>query len=173
MTQTHDRTFPPALAAVAEVEFEHDTGMDFEPRREFLSAEDTADWIRAWTDNPVASGDDYLVFGQDGTGGYAAVWLVRPGAEVVDQPVVFLGSEGELGVVAGDLAGFLWVLAGGVGPYEATEYPEEPGKPHAQLRAVAERFAPGRERPAVDVVADARREFPDFADRITALVRQS
>ncbi|MFI2431741.1 hypothetical protein [Streptomyces sp. NPDC018693] len=70
------------------------------------------------------SGDAFRVFGRDGTGGYAAfrpVRPVRPDAELVDQPVVFLGSEGKTGVVARNLSDFLWVLADGLGPLEATD----------------------------------------------------
>lgn len=59
----------------------------------------------------------FRVFGQDGTGGYAAFWLVREGRGLVEQPVVFLGSEGETGVIARDLADFLWLLVeAGSGP---------------------------------------------------------
>ncbi|SDT73273.1 hypothetical protein SAMN05216371_4447 [Streptomyces sp. TLI_053] len=175
MTQTSDRRFPAALAAALAVPFDHDDGrgIDFEPFPAFRSAEDTTDWFRAWTGNTDSSGDDFRVFGQDGTGGYAAFWLVRPGRPLVDQPVVFLGSEGETAVLARDLGDFLWLLAGGFGPWEAaTLYqPDWSPSPDQQLTAVAERFAPDRRQSPGAVIEAASREFPDFDDRIMALCR--
>lgn len=43
------------------------------------------------------------VFGQDGTGGYAALWLTRPGLALAEQPVVFLRSVKESAVIARNL----------------------------------------------------------------------
>ncbi|MFD8757146.1 SMI1/KNR4 family protein [Kitasatospora sp. NPDC059577] len=172
---TSDREFPTALAAALAAPFDYDDGerIDFEPFAAFLSAEDTTDWWRAWTDNTESSGDDFRVFGQDGTGGYAAFWLVRPDGALVDQPVVFLGSEGETAVVARDLADFLWLLADGVGPCEAAGgYGTDRGpRPDRRLTAVAERFAPGRQQSAAAVIERAAREFPDFDDIVTELCR--
>jgi len=157
-----DLTLPAALAEVNAGEFDYDKGIDFEPFPEFLSAAETADWIRAWTGNPGLDGAGFRVFGQDGTGGYAAFWLVRPGAPLPEQPVVFLGSEGERAVVARDLDGYLWLLAGGVGPYEATAYGACLGTADERLTAIAQRYAPGARRPAAEVIAAAQAEFPDF-----------
>ncbi|MEV6398303.1 SMI1/KNR4 family protein [Streptomyces sp. NPDC051907] len=172
MTLSDDRVFPPALAAVAGIGFHYDDdGVDFEPYDRFLTAEETADWLRAWTGNDELDGGDLRVFGQDGTGGYAAFWLVRTGAPLECQPVVFFGSEGELGVVAGDLPGFLWLLADGFGPLEAVEYPDGSPNPNPRLAAVAERFTSGERRSAKDVMAEAAREFPDFERTIVALCR--
>jgi hypothetical protein len=176
MTSTAaDRRFPAALAAALAQPFDYDDGdgVDFEPFDAFVSAEETTDWFRAWTGNKEISGDAFRVFGMDGTGGYAAFWLIRPGRELADQPVVFLGSEGETGVVARDLPDFLWVLADGVGPYEAVDHYDAgiESCPNAELVAVAERFAPGRRQPAVTLVGLAREEFPDFDDRIMGLCR--
>ncbi|MFD9068183.1 SMI1/KNR4 family protein [Kitasatospora purpeofusca] len=175
MTDTSDRQLPVALAAALAVPFDYDDGkgIDFEPFPDFRSAEDTTDWFRAWTGNTELNGDDFRVFGQDGTGGYAAFWLVRPGRPLTEQPVVFLGSEGETGVLARDLDDFLWLLAGGFGPWEAaTSY--EHGwvpRPNPKLTAVAERFAPDRQQPPTAVIEQAAREFPDFDDTIMDLCR--
>ncbi|MBW4717927.1 SMI1/KNR4 family protein [Saccharothrix obliqua] len=171
MTLADERPFPPALAAVHEVVFDYEDGVDYEPYAAFLPADETGDWIRAWTGNHDLDGAEFRVLGQDGTGGLAAFWLVRPGADVVEQPVVFFGSEGELSVVARDLGEYLWLLAGGVGPREAAEYPDPDGLPHEHLREIAERFAPGRERPTADLLTAARAEFPDFESTVTALCR--
>ena len=146
-----DRGLPAALAALAGIGFPADTGpvdedgdedddtggaraVDFEPYDEFLDAEDTADWFRSWTGNPEVDGGEYRVFGQDGSGGYAAIWLARDDEPLTAQPVVFFGSGGTTGVVACDLGSFLWLLADGSGPMEAVEFagrraPGPPGVP--------------------------------------------
>ena len=153
--------------------YEGGDGIDLEPFEAFLSAEETTDWFRAWTGNGELDGDAFRVFGQDGTGGYAAFWLIRPGRPLADQPVVFLGSEGETGVVARDLGDFLWLLADGLGPWEAatSHEPDRIPRPDPRLTAVAERFAPDRRRPAAAVIELATEEFPDFDDTVMALCR--
>ncbi|MFE7569547.1 SMI1/KNR4 family protein [Streptomyces sp. NPDC057539] len=172
---TDDRQFPAALAAALALPFDYDDGegIDFEPFPAFLSAEDTTDWLRAWTGNSEVSGDSFRVFGQDGTGGYVAFWLIRPNHPLVDQPLVFLGSEGELGVLARDLGDFLWVLAGGFGPREAMAVsdPDSTQRLNPELASVAKRFAPDRERSATAIVEQAIQEFPGFEDTILELCR--
>ncbi|MFF4697983.1 SMI1/KNR4 family protein [Streptomyces chattanoogensis] len=175
MIPHQDCRFPAGLAAAMAVPFDYagGDGVDFEPFAAFLSAEETTRWFRAWTGNAEVNGDGFRVFGQDGTGGYAAFWLIRPGRALVEQPVVFLGSEGETGVVAGNLGAFLWLLAAGFGPWEAaTSYQPEWGpRPHAELTAIAERFAPDHRAPATAVMEQAAGEFPDFDDTLMELCR--
>ncbi|WP_086731495.1 SMI1/KNR4 family protein [Streptomyces carpinensis] len=172
-TTGDDRRFPPALADVARAEFDYDEGegVDFEPYDAFDSAEETTHWLRQWTGNHELDGDAYRVFGQDGTGGLAAVWCARPGRPTAEQPVVFMGSEGECGVVAGNLSDFLWVLADGFGPMEAVEYPDREPRPDAALAELAERHATTPRRPARRITAEARAEFPTFADDVMELCR--
>ncbi|MFD3467719.1 SMI1/KNR4 family protein [Streptomyces sp. NPDC058682] len=150
-------------------------GVDFEPFQAFMSAAETTDWLQAWTGNSELDGTDFRVFGQDRSGGYAAFWMVRPGRPPAEQPVVFLGSEGETGVVARDLGDFLWLLADGFGPCEAaTSYePDRVPRPHRELTAIAERFAPGPEprRTAAVVIELAAEEFPHFDDTVMGLCR--
>ena len=76
-----ERTFPTLLIQLHQLEFDYDdgNGIDFEPYQEFQSAKDTGDWIKAWTGNHDLTGAEYRIFGQDGSGGYAAFWLVRDG----------------------------------------------------------------------------------------------
>ncbi|MEU9150184.1 SMI1/KNR4 family protein [Streptomyces sp. NPDC048417] len=175
MFSTDDRQFPAALAAALALPFDYDdgNGVDFEPFPTFLSGEETTDWFRAWTGNAELDGDSFRVFGKDGSGGYAALWLIRPDRPLVDQPVVFLGSEGETGVVARDLGAFLWLLAGGYGPWEAaTSYePEWTPRHNHELTAVAERFAADHRQSAVAVIEQATQEFPDFDDTVMELCR--
>ena len=168
-----DRRFPPALAAVAEVEFDYEDGegVDFEPYAAFDSAEETTDWIRHWTGNHGLDGDAYRVFGQDGTGGLAALWCVRPSRPLAEQPVVFLGSEGERGVIAGNLSDFLWVLAEGLGPMEVIEYEQREARPNSTLTELAERHATTPRRTAREIVAEAQAEFPTFCEDLDELCR--
>ncbi|MFE9723767.1 SMI1/KNR4 family protein [Streptomyces sp. NPDC005794] len=182
-TDAYDRRFPAALAEVAKVDFyddhylvvdedgDEDHCFDFEPDTDFKSAEWTAELFRSWTGNAEADGKDYLVFGQDGAGGRAMVWRTRPGRPLTDQPVVFLGSEGERGVVAGSLSDFLWVLADGYGPMEAALAHTFESTPDAPLTRIAERHATTPRRTAAEIVTEARAEFPTFEEDIAALCR--
>ncbi|MEU3600936.1 SMI1/KNR4 family protein [Streptomyces sp. NPDC006798] len=165
-----DRSFPAALAALGGVDFAGH-GIDFEMYGAFRSAPYTTEWLRDWTGNDDADGAAFRVFGRDGTGGQAALWLRRPGRVLVEQPVVFLGSEGECGVVAGCLSDFLWVLADGVGPVEAVSYDDPGVRADAGPAGPAGRFATTARRGAVEVIAGARAEFPSFADDVLALCR--
>lgn len=175
MQTTEDRTFPAALAALTDIEFPFDDeelgSIDYEPYAEFDSAEETTDWLRAWTGNDELDGDAFRVFGQDGTGGLVACWLVRAGQPLAAQPVAFFGSEGEVGVVAASLGEYLWLLAGGVGPMEAVQFGEDDGVPHAALRAVAEAHSGIEPRTAGEVLAAAKAEFPDFAATVKSWCR--
>ncbi|GGM12308.1 hypothetical protein GCM10010129_65410 [Streptomyces fumigatiscleroticus] len=150
-------------------------GVDFEPFATFLTADETTDWFRAWTGNRELSGDEFRVFGQDGTGGYAAFWLIHPDQPLAEQPIVFLGSEGETGVVARNLGALLWLLADGFGPWEAaTSHDPEPDwapHPNRDLTAIAERFAPDHRASAAVVIEQATREFPDFDNIVMKLCR--
>lgn len=173
MTSADGRVFPSALGAVARVDlpYRHDGDVDYEPYDEFVSAEQTRGWWQAWTGNTDLDGGDFRVFGQDGTGGMVAFWLERPGRPLVDQPVVFFGSEGERGVVASDLANYLWLLADGSGPHEAVAQPHRASCPNPTMVAIAERFAPDARRSAAEVISTAREEFPDFERAIGELCR--
>lgn len=178
---TDDRAFPPALAALSDIEFPWDYdektetpapgNIDYEPYGEFDSAEETTDWLRSWTGNKELDGDAFRIFGQDGTGGLAACWLVRPGRPLTEQPVAFFGSEGETGIVATSLGEFLWLLAGGVGPQEAVEFGSDSGVPHDELRAVAEKYSGVGPRTPAEVLNAARAEFPDFAETVQSWCR--
>jgi predicted dehydrogenase len=166
--QHSDRGMPRVLRELLELEFDYagGNGMDFEPYSEFLPEEDTRSWIQAWTGNKELSGEEYLVFGQDGSGGYAAVWCVREDKGLLDQPIVFFGSEGELGIIAENFSSFLWLLAGGFGPYEAIAYPGENREANATLAAFAHRYANSAPISPNEVLAKAHREFPTFEDDV-------
>jgi hypothetical protein len=112
------REMPGVMIELHQMKFDYADGygMDFEPYTEFLSEEETCDWIRAWTGNRSLDGTEYRVFGQDGSGGYAAFWCVLPNATILQQPIVFFGSEGELGVLASDFGDYLWGAESGAPP---------------------------------------------------------
>lgn len=175
MQTTEDRTFPAALAALTDIEFPFDDeklgSIDYEPYPEFDSAEETTSWVRSWTGNTALDGNAFRVFGQDGTGGLVACWLVRAGRPLAEQPVVFFGSEGEVGAVATSLGEYLWLLAGGVGPMEAVQFGADDGVPHDALRAVAEAHSGIDPRTPAEVLASAKAEFPDFAATVESWCR--
>jgi len=167
-----DVKFPKLLAQLHALDLDYDdSGIDFEPYQEFQSADDNAEWIQAWTGNSALDGAEYRVFGQDGTGGYAAFWMVRKNKPVLEQPVVFFGSEGELGVVARDFNDYLWLLAAGVGPFEAVAYGPDEGEPVEALRQFAASNAAAAEKSPAAVLGAARSEFPDFEKKIRALCK--
>ncbi|WP_328392638.1 hypothetical protein [Nocardia sp. NBC_00416] len=174
-----DLVLPAALAEVAGLGFEWEwdedadeaSGCDFEPYQQFEAPERTARWFRLWTGNDEADGGEFRFFGATGAGDYAGFWLVRPDAPVTEQPVVYIGSEGECGIVAADLGDLLWLFAHDLGPAEAFADPSRATRPNEAFRAVAERYAPGRDRPAADIVAGARAEFPAFPELIAAMCR--
>jgi hypothetical protein len=168
-----DRKLPPVLAALHRLPFDYDDegGIDFEPHDKLQSAKDTADWFRAWTGNAKVDGSEFRVFGEDGTGGYAAFWLVREGKPLPEQPIVFLGSEGEKGVVARNLSDYLWLLAGGVGPYEAVSGGRLGTKKNEAFTAFAMKHAPDAKKTPAQVRAAARKEFPGFEKTIQAFCR--
>ncbi|MGK5520413.1 SMI1/KNR4 family protein [Micromonospora sp. URMC 107] len=169
------RTLPPPLSEAHEVDFDYreGAGVDFEPYPGFLDERETADWLQAWTGNRDLDGAEFRIFGQDGSGGLAAFWLVRQDEPLERQPVVFLGSEGETAVVAQDLGAYLWLLAGGFGPLEATMYPRHmhDPRPDARLTEIAERWAPSRRVSPAEAITAARSEFPDFAELVGSLCR--
>ncbi|MEU8894129.1 hypothetical protein [Streptomyces sp. NPDC048442] len=82
-------------------------------------------------------------------------------------------------MVACSLGAFLWLLADGIGPWEAAtsseleSEPEPDGAPqaHRDLAAIAEHFAPDHRAPAAALIEQAAKEFPDFDGTITELCR--
>lgn len=178
-TGPEDLALPAALAEAFAIgfDFEYDEesetarGCDFAPYQAFEAPARTAWWYRRWTANPEADGGEFRFFGSTGSGDYAGFWLVRPGSPVTAQPVVYLGSEGQRGVIARDLGDLLWLFAAGYGPAEAVGDSDTITAPSDAFRAVAQRHAPGRERPPAQIVSAAQAEFPHFSDYIDAQCR--
>ncbi|MEV4510121.1 SMI1/KNR4 family protein [Dactylosporangium sp. NPDC049525] len=162
-----DRTLPAALAAAHVERFcdDHD-GHDFQPYDEFMWSVETLEWCRSWIGNPAVDAVPFRVFGQDGSGGLAAFWIRVADAEIETQPIVFLGSEGELHVVAKDLGDYLWLLANGVGPLETVDGTNRTTTPIPALTAVAQRYTGELHRPTATVIDAAQAEL----HALTALV---
>ncbi|MFC7640991.1 SMI1/KNR4 family protein [Streptosporangium lutulentum] len=129
-----DLALPAALAEVADVGFEWEWdeetdeahGCDFEPYDRFEEPDRTAWWFRLWTGNQEVDGGEFRFFGTTGAGDYVGFWLVRPDAAITDQPVVYIGSEGECGVIAGDLGDLLWLFAARPRPRRGLRGPRLP-----------------------------------------------
>lgn len=168
-----NREFPELLAQLHTIEIDYNDGegIDFEPYDTFYDKSDTAEWIKAWTGNNELDGSQYLIFGQDGTGGYAAFWLVKESKDMLEQPIVFFGSEGELGVVACNFYEYLWLFANGIGPYEAVAYPGSQESRNEPFYTFAEKHALSCKSSASEVIARAVKEYPNFNATIEALCR--
>lgn len=167
----NNATFPGLLKKLNQLEYDYDDGegIDFEPFEEFTSLEDTNDWLHSWTGNPNADGSIFLIFGQDGSGGYAAFWLVNVDNPLDEQPIVFLGSEGERGVVASNLDDYLWVLASGHGPYEAIAYLDEEKEPSEPFLEFANQHSQKSNGNGVELCKDANKKYLGFSDFIDSI----
>lgn len=169
---TTDRAMPEIIQQLHQirVDYANGEGIDLEPFLEFLSEAETTNWLQAWTGNKQLDGSAYRVFAEDGTGGYAALWCVRPDRDILEQPIVFFGSEGDLGVVASNFSDYLWLLANGIGPLEAIVFgATERRSSQPEFSAFARQHATGSERQPSEIISEAQAEFPNFADDIRAL----
>lgn len=63
----------------------------------------------------------FATFGENGDGSLIAIWLSK-GKKVLECPVVVIGSEGELGIVAPDYLTFLQLSAMGCGMYDLMDW---------------------------------------------------
>jgi len=112
---------------------------------------------------------EFYVFGADGTGSSVGFWLVHD-APLAEQPVVFIGSEGDDNrPVAKDLPNFLALLAAGIGPREASLPPEQP-QPLPAVRAVVEKYFPDYSACTPNqIIEDATAQYRDFDARMEEL----
>jgi hypothetical protein len=89
-----------------------------------------------------------------------------PGAAVETQPIVFLGSEGELAVIARNPGDYLRLLAHSVGPLETVDGLHRVPAPIAVLVELAQRYTGTPARPVQAVTSAADAELAAF----TALI---
>ncbi len=164
-----NREIPSVLAKLNEIDIDYEAdGIDFEPYQQFMSQEEQAEWLVAWTGNKNAR-LQLLIFGQDGTGGYAAIWPVNEGKPILDQPIVFMGSEGQVGVVAACFSDYLWLLASGHGPCEAVQFLDANASQNMAFLEFAEQHASTPKAGAVEIVAKAVDAYPSFNEMIDGL----
>ncbi|HHF3290570.1 hypothetical protein NDJ06_01350, partial [Vibrio alginolyticus] len=166
-----DRTFPDQLKKLHSIEIDYadGEGIDFEPYDDFCSQEETSEWIKAWTGNSSLNGHEYLIFGQDGSGGYAAFWLVANVEDLLQQPIVFFGSEGEVGVVAQNFGDYVWLFAHGLGPYEAVASPDLKRPLNSKFLDFAQEVAPSNESSVSKIISEAKSKYPNFEQMIDEL----
>jgi len=165
--------FPDLLKKLHQLDFDYadGDGIDFEPYQDFLSPEETAGFLTAWTGNPQADASTLLFFGQDGTGGCAAFWIVNKDKTILDQPIVFLGSEGEMGVVAKDFNDYLWLLSQNHGPFESIEYPEANTQINNDFLNFAKQNSKSNSRSVTEILNDAQSSYPNFKTWIEDMIR--
>jgi hypothetical protein len=153
-----DRTLPAVLVQAHLLwlrEFDHSPDLD--PGDMFEGSAETTEWWREVTNNPAAGVAPFRVFGRESSGGFAAIWTQDLESSVETQPIVFLGSEGEIGVIARDLGDYLWLLGSGVGPVEAIFGLDRVPEPIPALVALAHEYrqAPARTAETVKDAAGA------------------
>lgn len=101
----------------------------FELQFELMSGFDSGSAIKAWTRNAAAR-EEFAIFGMDDTGSLIGLW--KEGERSLEEcPVVFLGSEGQVAVLATSLPEFLALLGLGCSPYDLAtgQEPEEAPQP--------------------------------------------
>lgn len=168
-------SFPSLLSELHTYEFDYNDGdgIDFEPYDEFVIGEEALMWFRQWTNNPDAEGYDFAFFGQDGAGGRVGFWLTREKNkyDVLTQPIVYLGSEGEVGVVASNFSDYLWLLAQNHDAHGALFESDDMKSINFDFHEFALQYVKTPKKSVDEIVALAQREFPDFHNNINALLR--
>ncbi len=124
-----------------------------------------------WTRNPDS--DEALgTFAQDGAGGQYALWFDAPGDG--PRPVVKLGDDGDLVVLALDALEFAWLIASGVEPIGVREGGAIAGAeaPSEALQQWVQQQDPARDFGAPDaIIARAMAANPTFAASVQAQSR--
>ncbi|MEO3873222.1 hypothetical protein ABGB18_30780 [Nonomuraea sp. B12E4] len=164
-----DEQFPAALRALHAHQYAAGLGeLNFEVFDHF-----DPEAVGSATDDDDAN-REFRVFGMDGSGGLVAFWLVHEGLPVERQPVVLFESEGYIGPVAKDLCDLLYLLAAGLGPFEAvmSGVPDEDAAPQLEIIRIAETQLERREGRTPEAIReDAENEYADIRDRVDFLNR--
>mgnify|MGYP000882382986 CR=1 FL=1 len=165
--------YPHTLSLLVDVDFwpaDAEDAIDLEIYPAFLPAEEVTEWIRAWSGNDTADGGRFHVFGQDGSGGYAALYDEGGATPVEELPVVFLGSEGEIGTVAANLSDFLALLAQGTGPAEVVEIGGVAYPPLPEVVAIHDRVSDAPPATPEEISERARLAAPGFEPYVQSLL---
>jgi hypothetical protein len=114
--------------------------------------------FKTFSKNPEAE-LEFRQLGMDGAGGLVAFWLVyeRP---LLEQPVVFIGSEGEVKPVAKDLVDFLELLALGHGPAGGSVERAVPG-----VKGLLDELYPDRPPRTLAAIQKSRQAYRDITER--------
>ena len=169
VTVTHP--FPPLLRQVNRLPYHwrNGGGVDFRPFDEFVCPAETQAWIQNWTGNQALTGEQFLFFGRDSTGGYSGIWQAIAGADVLDQPIIFLGSDGDAAVIAKNFSDYLWLLAYCHTGCEVCTFVQDDMAPDPVFLTFAEKHASTERRLPSAIVAEANALHPDFEGYIERL----
>ena len=135
-----------------------------------LDLEYYPDWKGVWDNIEPDAAGRLGAFAQEGTGGLICVWTYD-GQDVMEAPVVHLGSEGECVVLAANIGEFLAMNALGWGPFALADREESPWSdqpPHEEgLEFLAARgITPPESVP--DAIRAATDSHPDFEEWVYA-----
>lgn len=122
------------------------------------------DDMRAWFPTDMRMQQSFAVFGRGSTGSVYAIWL-QDGTDVESSPIVVLGSEGELLVMATDPKQFCRLLGCGYNELEWDDL-SKPSAEWADANLLRQWFDDRMEIdfPAVgaEIISAARTQYPDF-----------
>ncbi|MDB5281109.1 MAG: F-box/LRR-repeat protein 14 [Bacteroidota bacterium] len=118
-----------------------------------------------WFRKPLPDVDrQFKGFAQDGTGSYFAIWLYD-NRDWKESPIVCFGSEGETGVIASNIGGFMALIALGHDPYALLHHEAGKVKPlKKMLKWVEENFKVEIPKDALKAVKNAIAGAPDFEE---------
>lgn len=155
--------------------------VDYEPTTRLWTLDEVTEWLGYWTGSDRAPADRLVPVGFDGTGGQVMLFLPDARSPWLDAPVVFLGSEGETGVLARDFADFAVLLSLGFGPFDLVGPRGAPpirvapaaSAPtvSAALRSWVQDWCPERAHvPAGQILADGAAALPGFLDLVESWI---
>lgn len=89
--------------------------------------------------------------------------------DILDQPIVFFGSEGEVSVVSVDFREYVWLFANGIGPYEAVAYPGLERPKNEEFLKFAKTYFPSSESSPIRIIEKTKLKYPDFERMVEQL----
>jgi hypothetical protein len=136
---------------------------DLEGYASFNEQYKPSDWAR----NPAVD-EHMLTFAMDGAGGQFTLWR-QPGRALLDNPVVQLGDDGELHVLAPDFPSFVALVAAGVNLFSRST---DELSPQPQLQQFLTETWSGRAfDDAAAILSSAQAAWPGFEDWMRAQVK--
>ncbi|MDP1829098.1 MAG: hypothetical protein Q8L48_37895 [Archangium sp.] len=156
-------SFPEEVAAFCELVNSGGAGeADLEGYADFNEQYKPSDWAR----NPAVD-QQLLTFAMDGAGGQFTLWR-QAGRELLDNPVVQLGDDGELHVLAPDFPSFVALVAAGVDLFSRET---EDLTPRPQLQEfVAMKWGDRTFGDAASILSAAKNAWPNFEEWMRAQV---